>query len=93
MTINLTTTKMSSKGQVVIPEIIRRQLGLKTGDEFIVVSKGDSLMLKVIKPPSLDEFKALQKELQTQARKIGLKQKDVAAAILKARGRNGEGDS
>lgn len=32
------TTKMSSKGQVVIPENIRKGLGLKTGSQFVVVS-------------------------------------------------------
>jgi len=32
---NVSTTKMSSKGQVVIPENIRRNLNLKTGAQFI----------------------------------------------------------
>ena len=31
------TRKLSSKGQVVIPEEIRDQLGLKTGSQFIVL--------------------------------------------------------
>ena len=32
----LSTTRMSSKGQVVIPEEIRQRLGLETGAQFVV---------------------------------------------------------
>ena len=41
----LATTKMSSKGQVVIPEEIRKRLGLKAGSQFVVV--GDKNLLRV----------------------------------------------
>ncbi len=34
---SLATTKLSSKGQVVIPEEIRLRLGLKEGTQFVVV--------------------------------------------------------
>jgi len=46
------TTKMSSKGQVVIPEEVRDALGLKAGSKFVVVGEGDVVILKVITPPS-----------------------------------------
>jgi AbrB family looped-hinge helix DNA binding protein len=45
---NLATTKMSSKGQVVIPENIRKQLNLKAGAQFIVVGEKDVVILKSI---------------------------------------------
>jgi AbrB family looped-hinge helix DNA binding protein len=32
----ISTTKMSSKGQIVIPEAIRKELGLKSGAQFVV---------------------------------------------------------
>ena len=38
---SVATTKLSSKGQVVIPEEIRVRLGLKTGAEFVVVGERD----------------------------------------------------
>ena len=38
----LATTKLSSKGQVVIPEEIRKKAGLKSGDQFIVLEQGRS---------------------------------------------------
>ena len=43
---NVSTTKMSSKGQVVIPENIRKQLNLKAGAQFVVVGEKDVVILK-----------------------------------------------
>jgi len=48
---SFSTTSMSSKGQVVIPEKIRSQLNLKEGSKFIVVGEGDVIILKIINPP------------------------------------------
>jgi AbrB family looped-hinge helix DNA binding protein len=45
---NLATTKMSSKAQVVIPEGIRKRLGLKAGAEFVAVGDKDSVNSVVI---------------------------------------------
>jgi len=42
----LATTKMSSKGQVVIPEEIRKRFGLKSGSQFVVVGEKDTVILK-----------------------------------------------
>ena len=53
---NVSTTKMSSKGQVVIPENIRKQLNLKEGAQFVVLGEKDVVILKNITPPSIDEF-------------------------------------
>ncbi len=39
-------TKLSSKGQIVIPKPIRKQLGLREGDTLIIASYGDTLVLK-----------------------------------------------
>jgi AbrB family looped-hinge helix DNA binding protein len=84
---NLATTKMSSRGQVVIPESVRTRMGLKAGSRFLVLWHDDTVMLKVISPPSPKEFAALQRRLQQQARKLGLKRKDVQKAIEQVRGR------
>ena len=55
----IATTKLSSKGQIVIPEIIRKQLQLKTGAQFVVVADKDVVILKNITPPSMKEFDGL----------------------------------
>lgn len=83
----LATTKMSSKGQVVIPEEIRKRLGLKAGSQFIVIGDKDTLILKAIRPPSFDEFEDLLAEARKQARIAGMKRKDITATIREVRGR------
>ena len=83
----LATTKMSSRGQVVIPEAVRNEMGLKAGSQFVVTSQGDAVMLKKVSPPSAEEFAALHKRLRQKARAAGLTRKDIAKAIAKVRRR------
>ena len=84
---NLATTKMSSKGQVVIPDDIRKRLNLKVGAQFVVVGEKDVVIFKSISPPSMEEFDTLIAEARKQAKKAGLKKSDIGAAIAKVRGR------
>ena len=83
----LTTTRMSSKGQVVIPEEIRGRLGLQSGTQFVVVGDRDVVILKAISAPSMRKFDDLIAQARKQARKSGLKKSDVDAAVAKVRGR------
>ena len=83
----LATTRMSSKGQVVIPETIRKRLKLEEGAQFVVVGDADVIILKAIAPPDLGEFDVLIQQARKQAKAAGLKPKDIQAAIAKARGR------
>ncbi len=83
----MATSKMSSKGQVVIPEEIRTRLGLKAGDQFVVLGEKDTVILKTISQPSLDEFDGLIAKARRQAREAGLKRSDISAAAAKARRR------
>ena len=86
---NVSTTKMSSKGQVVIPENIRKQLNLKAGSQFVVVGEKDVVILKSIAPPSLDEFDALIADARKEGKRAGLKRSDIRDVIFKARGKKG----
>lgn len=79
------TTKLSSKGQVVIPEEIRKELHLKSGDRFMVLGKGDTVILKAIERPSLDRFEALLQEATVRAKKAGLARSSLKTAIREAR--------
>jgi AbrB family looped-hinge helix DNA binding protein len=81
----LATTRLSSKGQIVIPEDIRDRLGLKPGAQFVVLGEGDVVILKIILPPSMKDFDELVSKARVQARRAGLKQSDVTAAIRKDR--------
>ena len=42
-------TKMTSKGQVVIPKDIREKKGIKEGEKFLVYGSEDSIILKRVK--------------------------------------------
>jgi AbrB family looped-hinge helix DNA binding protein len=79
------TTKLSSKGQVVIPESIRKKLHLKTGAQFVVVADKDVVILKNISPPTLNEFDVLIAKARKSAKKVGLKKADIKNAIAKVR--------
>ena len=84
---NVSTTKMSSKGQVVIPENIRKQLNLRAGAQFVVVGEKDVVILKNITPPLLDEFDDLIDKARREGKRAGIRRSDIADAILKARGK------
>ena len=81
------TTRMSSKGQVVIPETIRRRLNLEEGTQFVVVGDADVIILKAISQPDLGEFAMLIQQARQQAKTAGLKRKKIQSAIRKTRGR------
>ena len=83
----LATTKMSSKGQVVIPEDIRKRLKLKAGSRFVVVGERDVVILKEITPPSMDEFDELIAVARRKARQSGMKRSDILKAIAMVRRR------
>lgn len=82
---NISTTKMSSKGQVVIPEDIRKKLNLKAGTQFVVVGDKDVVILKNISPPNLNEFDELVAKARLKAKEAGVSESDISDAILKAR--------
>ena len=81
----LATTRLSSKGQVVIPEEIRDRLGLKAGAEFVVMGERDVVILKAIAPPAMEEFDDLVRQARSAARKAGMKPADVRKAVSRAR--------
>ena len=83
---SLATTRMSSKGQVVIPEEIRDRLGLKAGTQFVVLGNRDVVILKAISAPSVKEFNDLIGQARQQARRAGLRKSDVEAAVARVRG-------
>ncbi|MEO5826450.1 MAG: AbrB/MazE/SpoVT family DNA-binding domain-containing protein [Gemmatimonadales bacterium] len=79
------TTTLSSKGQVVIPEEIRVQLGLEPGAQFVVIADRDVVIFKLLEPPSLKDFAALVSRARKAAKQTGMTQADVAAAVKKVR--------
>lgn len=81
------TTRLSSKGQVVIPEEIRNNLGLSEGDQFVVIGEGDAVIQKAIAPPKMEEFQKLVSQARTTVKRAGIKKADLKSAIAKVRRR------
>lgn len=85
---SLSTTKMTSKGQVVIPEDIRAQLHLEPGTRFLVIGEKDYVIFKTLTTPSNAEFSDLLEKISKQARKAGLQESDILDAVQKVRSEN-----
>lgn len=77
------TVKMSSKGQIVIPQDVREELRVHTGTVFAVVGSKDTIVLRKIATPSKEDLirelgifaKKAKKKLQSR----GITEKDLQA--------------
>jgi len=81
----MATTRLSSRGQVVIPEPVRERLALKPGTEFVVIGEADVVILKAIARPSLSEFAKLVARARRQAKLAGVRKADVARVVREVR--------
>ena len=83
------TIKMSSRGQIVIPQDIREELKASEGTIFSVISSKDAIILKKILVPSkedlIKEVGAIALEGRKRAEKLGIKESDVQKLIQRVR--------
>ncbi len=78
---SIEVTTMTSRGQIVIPQAVREALELGSGTKFVVIGEGDTVILKRIGGPSVDELKALLTKSRRLAKEKGLKETDLKDAI------------
>jgi bifunctional DNA-binding transcriptional regulator/antitoxin component of YhaV-PrlF toxin-antitoxin module len=52
----VSTTRMSSRGQVVIPDALRKERGWDTGTPIIAIGHGDAVVLCPVTVPDLPDF-------------------------------------
>lgn len=52
----MTTTIVTSKGQIVIPSKIRRRLNIKSGTKLYIEERGDELILKAVTPAYFEKI-------------------------------------
>lgn len=77
------TVRMSSKGQIVIPQDVREELQVDEGTVFAVVGSRDTIILKKIATPSKEElikslgFFAKKARIRLQGK--GITEKDLQA--------------
>lgn len=63
-------TKMSENGQVVIPSEIRKDAGIKPSTKFIVFNEDGNIMLKQIKKEALKEDMVLIEKIRKSEEQI-----------------------
>ena len=75
------TVKMSSKGQIVIPQDIREELRVSEGTVFAVFGTKDTIVLKKIETPRKEELikdlENLAKKARKQLEQKGFTEKDL----------------
>ena len=86
--INTEVTSLSSKGQIVIPDKIRKQLNLTTGSKLIIITDGSNLLLKPMEEPKMETFKRLIEESRKITKNKKLEKGNVKKALKEVRNAN-----
>ncbi len=86
----LEVTSLSTKGQIVIPKEIRKNLGLKPGTKLIVIQEKDNILLKPIKLPKREQFEKLISFGDKVRNSLNLKESDIEKAIEEVRKQKNE---
>jgi AbrB family looped-hinge helix DNA binding protein len=83
--VEASTTKVSSKGQVVIPANVRKAASLRKGEKILAIAIDDMVVLKKIIDKSFEET---MKPVWTKVRQMGLSEEDINVLIDQARTKN-----
>jgi len=75
--------RLSSKGQLVIPQEMRETLGLGAGDELILHLLDEHLLLMEV--PERSPFEQATERLRRRARERGITREDVERAVDEVR--------
>jgi len=85
------TIKMSSKGQIIIPQDIRKEIHAVDGTVFAAFGSKDTVILKKIITPSkeelIKELGAIAREGRKRLQSRGIKEADISKIVKKARAR------
>lgn len=76
-------TTISEKGQVVIPQSLRKELGIKPKTKFLVFGRGDTVIMKRLELPDVKkEWEAIFKMMDSKGLKLSEKemQEEIRAA-------------
>jgi len=83
--------KMSSKGQIVIPQDIRAEICASEGTMFAVISGRNSIVLKKVATPSKEELicelREIAKEGKRRLEAKDVKEADITRIVEKSRKR------
>jgi AbrB family looped-hinge helix DNA binding protein len=76
------TTKVSSKGQVVIPDAVKKAAGVREGEELLVVAIGDTIVMKKLSAVSFEE---VAKPIWRTVRAMGLSGEELDELVEQAK--------
>ncbi len=82
---NTEFTKLSSKGQVVIPLDIRKHLNLKEGTPLAIVTQDDTILLKKMEIPKIKAWKEVSMPFREAAKKSKFTKEELNNLIREAR--------
>jgi len=78
----LNMTKLSGKGQIVIPNEMRKRMGLKEGMRFLVVGLDDTIVLRKLElSRERVRLKQLLEKSRDRAEKAGFTEKEIDRLI------------
>ena len=65
-------TTLSRKGQIVIPQALRKRLGIRPKTRFLVYGEGDTVLLRRLELPDIrQEWKNLKAAVEKRLEKMG----------------------
>jgi AbrB family looped-hinge helix DNA binding protein len=76
------TTRVSSKGQVVIPEAVRKAAKMREGEDLLVVAIGDTIVMKKLSEVTFEE---VARPIWRTVRAMGLSGDDLDELIDEAK--------
>jgi len=78
----LDITKLSGKGQIVIPNEMRKRMGLKEGMRFLVIDLDDTIVLRKLElSRERVRLKQLLEKSRARAEKVGFTEKEIDRLI------------
>lgn len=82
----LELTRLSERGQIVIPTELRKSMNLKEGERFIVMGLGDTIVLRKLElSQERLRLKRLIRESRGRVRNAGFSEEDVARLVRETR--------
>ncbi len=79
-------TRISEKGQIVIPSSLRKEMGIKKSDQFMIFGEDGTVILKKIEKSAIQKsFDEIATPLRKAAKQVGLTREDVKRALKDVR--------
>ena len=78
---------VSSKGQVVLPALMRKSLSISAGDKLVAYARDGAILLKPLSVPAEDELATWLDEMRTWAEEYEVREDEVDLAIAEVRAR------